>query len=210
MARRGTVGDADGAPLDERVRALLAANDVSRATTETLRALGPEVLGFLYGVLGSEADAEEVLAATSERLWRSLTSFEWGCSLRTWAYVIARHEIERFRRGARRHVAGRVPISELEDVLTAVRTETRSDLRSEKRVKLRAFRDELSVDDRTLLILRVDRGLPWDEIALAFLENPERCPPEERKRESARLRKRYQIIKQHLAKRAREEGLLPK
>jgi RNA polymerase sigma-70 factor (ECF subfamily) len=100
--------------------------------------------------------------------------------------------------------------SELDEVVAVVRTETASALRTEKRTKLQALRDELSVDDRTLLILRVDRDLPWDEIARAFLADPEAVADEDRlRREAARLRKRFQLVKGRLAERAREEGLLP-
>ncbi|MGH7296105.1 MAG: RNA polymerase sigma factor [Polyangiaceae bacterium] len=193
---------------EERVRAMVSAGDVSRATTAVLRDLGPEVFGFLRGALGDEADADEVFAATSERIWRSLSAFRWQCTLRTWAYVIARNEIARFIQGKKRRNAGRVTPSELDHVVAAVRTETQSALRSEKRDKLRALRDELPVDDRTLLILRVDRGLEWEAIARAFLEDPEGCSEEQIKREAARLRKRFQLVKRRLSDRAREEGLL--
>jgi RNA polymerase sigma-70 factor, ECF subfamily len=195
--------------LDDRVRALLAEGKATEAVTEALRVLGPDVLGFLSGVMGNDADADEVFAVVNERLWRSLSTFEWRCSLRTWSHVIARHEIERYRRGARRHVQGRVPISELAEVIAAVQTATRSRQRSAHQHAVSRLRDELPPEDRALLVLRVDRELPWDEIALAFSEDPERCSDEERKREAARLRKRFQLLKKRLADRARDEGLLP-
>jgi RNA polymerase sigma-70 factor (ECF subfamily) len=195
---------------DDRVRAAVLAGDVAAAVTDLLQSLGPEVFGFLRGALGNDADADEVFAATSERIWRSLAGFRWQCTLRTWVYVIARHEVVRFVRGARRHKAGRVTPSALEDVVAAVRTETLSALRTEKRSKLKALRDELPVDDRTLLILRVDRSLRWEEIARAFLPDLESWTEEEVRRESARLRKRFQLVRKRLADRAREEGLFPK
>lgn len=195
--------------LDERVRALLAAGDTSRAVTEALHVLGPEILGFLSRGLGNDADADEVLALVGERLWRSLATFEWRCSLRTWAHVLARNESHRFRRGARRHVQGRIPISALAEVIAAARTETREQQRSAREQAIARLREELPDEDRELLVLRVDRELPWDEVALAFSEDPERCSDAERKTEAARLRKRFQILKKRLADRARAEGLLP-
>src|SRR5262249_27624059 len=108
--------------LDESVLSFLGAGDAARALTEALRKLGPEVFGFLVGALGNDADADEVFSMWSVALWRSLGRFQGRCSLRTWTYVLARHEIGRFRKGAQRHVAGRVPISELKDVLVAART----------------------------------------------------------------------------------------
>jgi RNA polymerase sigma-70 factor (ECF subfamily) len=203
-------GDRPAPASDERVRAVLQAGDVGQAVTDLLRSLGPEVFGFLRGALGNDGDADEVFAATSERLWRSLATFRWQCTLRTWTYVIARHEVVRFLHGERRHKVGRVTTSALKEVVAAVRTETLSALRSEKKSKVKALRDELPVDDRTLLILRVDRNLQWEEIAHAFLSDVESPTAEEIRREAARLRKRFQIIRKRLADRAREEGLLPR
>jgi RNA polymerase sigma-70 factor (ECF subfamily) len=191
--------------LDGRVRSLLAAGDTSGAATLVLRELGPEVLGFLSGVLG-DADADEVYSALSERLWKSLRGFEGRCSLRTWTYVLARREITRFRKGMRRHAEGRVPLSELKDVLAVPRSRSRSALATHKQRQLTALRDELPIEDRTLLILRVDRKLAFDEIALAFADNPEVFAEVDRKREAARLRKRFQLVKQRLVARARRHA----
>jgi RNA polymerase sigma-70 factor (ECF subfamily) len=191
--------------LDSQIRALLDAADLRAATTLALRELGPELLGFLSGVLGND-DGDEAFSRLSVRLWQSLKGFEGRCSLRTWSYVLARQEIGRFRRDARKHVDGRVRISELEDALAEVRTRTRSTLAAARRHTFRKLRDELPIEDRTLLILRVDRGLKWDEIALAFAPDPEQSREEDRKREAARLRKRFQLIKDRLVTRAREES----
>jgi RNA polymerase sigma-70 factor (ECF subfamily) len=197
----------DVSTTDERARGLAEAGDQAAAATLVLRELGPEIFGFLRAALGSSADADEVSAATSERIWRSLPAFQWRSSVRTWAYVIARNEAARFQRGARRRNAGRVTPSQLEDVVAIVRTETRSALRTEKRDKIRALREELSIDDRTLLILRVDRDLEWTAVARIFLGD-EASPDEVTKREAARLRKRFQLVRLRLVERAREEGLL--
>lgn len=195
---------------DEHVRHLVQNGEVDRATTEILRALGAEVFGFLHGVVRSDADAEEVFSATSERLWRSIAGFRWQCALRTWVYCIARHEMLRFIEGARRRNAARVTPSALDDVVAVVRTETLSALRTEKRDKLRMLRDELPYEDRTIVILRVDRELSWEEIARTFLADHENSTDDEITREAARLRKRFQLVKERLAARARQEGLLPR
>lgn len=187
--------------LDDQVRALLAAGDVSAATTLVLRVLGPEVHGFLCAVVG-ESDGDEVFSLLSERLWRSLATFQGRCSVRTWTYFLARREISRFKRGARRHEIGRQPISQFEDVLAEVRSKSREALASARREKLLRLRDELPQEDRMTLILRIDRGLSWTDIALAFAEDPEHVPEDELKREAARLRKRLQLVKERLKARA--------
>jgi RNA polymerase sigma-70 factor (ECF subfamily) len=192
--------------LDAQIRALLDAGDLRGATTLALRELGPEILGFLSGVLGND-DGDEAFARVSVRLWRSMKGFEGRCSLRTWTYVLARQEIGRFRRGARKHVDGRVRISEIEEVVAEVRSRTQSTLVGARRRTFKKLRDELPIEDRTLLILRVDRGLKWDDIALAFAPDPEAFGDVDKKRETARLRKRFQLIKDKLVARARQESV---
>lgn len=167
------------------------------------------MFGFIAGILKKGHDTDEVFAAVSERLWRSLPAFRWRCSLRTWAYVITRREVTRFRSGQRRHDVGRVPISQVEDVIAAATTQARATHRSaERREKLESLREELPVDDRMLFVLRLDRNMSWDEIALVFAADAATCGDDERKREAARCRKRYQLIKDRLTRRARDEGLL--
>src|SRR5258708_23193031 len=98
---------------DDAVRALVAAGHADRAATLVVRSLGPEVFGFLRAALGRDVDADEVFAATSERVWRSLARFQWQSSLRTWVYVIARHQMVPHIQGARRLQGGRRPPSAL-------------------------------------------------------------------------------------------------
>jgi RNA polymerase sigma factor (sigma-70 family) len=190
------------AGFEDRVRSLLTAGDTREAATLAWRELGPEVLGFLSGVLG-DVDADEVFSIWGERLWKSLKGFEGRCSIRTWTYVLALREITRFRKRMRKHAEG--PLSELKDVPTAARTPSRSTTATARQQQLIALRDELPIEDRMLLILRVDRKLSFDEIALAFADHPEAFIVVDRMRESARLRKRFQLIKQRLISRLRDQ-----
>lgn len=190
---------------DAHVRELIEAGDIVGATTIALRVLGPEVMGFISRVLGSDADAQEVFAATSERLWRSFKSFSWRCSLRTWTYVLARGEIERFRDGARRSGRGRVGMSEIDDVALEVSARSRWESLAERQTLIAKLREELPDADRVLLVLRVDRELAWEDIALVFLKSESENSEGERKREAARLRKRFQLVKERLAQRVRAE-----
>src|SRR5215470_10318119 len=105
--------------VDAELRPLLRAERFMEATTLVLRNLGPEILGFLSAVLGN-VDGDEVFAAFSESLWRSLASYRSKCGIRTWAYMLARQQISRHRKGAR-HQPPQVRISELADVLQEVR-----------------------------------------------------------------------------------------
>ena len=109
---------------------------------------------------------------------------------------LARHASHDFREAQR---AGRrlaVPLTEASAVsrlVAEVRTETLSLYRTETKSAIHKLREELDPDDQTLLILRVDRDLGWDELARLFIADGEPTP-ENVKRESARLRKRFQVL----------------
>jgi RNA polymerase sigma-70 factor (ECF subfamily) len=191
--------------VEARVRSLVEGGRHQQAAGEALRALGPEVLGYLRGMMGSDADGDEVFAAVSTRVWRGLAAFEWRCSLRTWVYLLAHREMARFRQQGRRHAEGRVPLSQIQSIMAEVRSTVTG--RSALRQKLAKLREELPEEDQELLVLRVDRNLEWDEIALIFSKKADDWTDADTKREAARLRKRFQLIKERLAKRFREEGL---
>lgn len=192
---------------DASIRRAFEAAGTSAATTETLRRYGKEILGLLVGLLRDEDEACDVFSLFSERLWQTFDQFEWKCSVRTWAYLLARRASVDF---ARQRKPGRVALSEASEVsalVARVRTETLTYLRTETKDAVARLRDALPADDRMLLILRVDRRLSWDELAEVFLAD-EAATPEAKKRESARLRKRFQLVKEKLVEMGREQGLL--
>ena len=76
-------------PLEIRLRQLLSDGDLKGAATETIRGYGSALLRFLRGLLGNGADAEEVFARASERIWRSLPEFRGESELRTWCFRLA-------------------------------------------------------------------------------------------------------------------------
>jgi RNA polymerase sigma-70 factor (ECF subfamily) len=185
------------------IRAAWERKDFTGATTVALRLYGPEVLGFLLAMQKNYDAAEEAFSLFAERLWQGMSQFEWKCSLRTWSYLLARNAAADLHRREARHQRSRValsnaPISELE---ARVRTETMSLLRTEKRSALVRLRDELPEEDRALLILRVDRNLPWRDIAMVL-------GVEDADRESARLRKRFQLVKDRLRALGKVRGLV--
>ena len=149
--------------LEAEVRSLCERGDHDAAATRLVRGYGPELLGFLVAVQGSQTDANDSFSEVAEAVWRGLPSFAWESSARTWAYGIARNVVRIRRRNAarrRRYTAG-AGLSTLDGVVQRVRTETASFLRTEKRTRLQALRDSLSETDRMLLVLRLDRGLAW-------------------------------------------------
>jgi RNA polymerase sigma-70 factor (ECF subfamily) len=189
--------------LEAELATLIRAKELDRAATRALEAYGPELYGFLISLLGSEGDAAEVFSQTGEDLWKGLPSFGLGCTVRTWLYVLARHAAARFRRSPWNRRTGD---SRLDALVDAARTRTQPWLRTDVKDRFRALRESLDEDDRSLLVLRVDRGLAWEEVARVTLglEAPDAAVLA---RETDRLRKRYQLLKDDLRRRAREAGL---
>jgi RNA polymerase sigma-70 factor (ECF subfamily) len=72
------------------------------------------------------------------------------------------------------------------------------------------LREQLPMEDQTLVVLRVTRKLEWKEIARVMTDTPEGSEPAERdlNQEAARLRKRFQLVKQKLHQMASEAGLV--
>jgi RNA polymerase sigma-70 factor (ECF subfamily) len=193
--------------LEGRIRGLLEARDFRAAATASVEGYGPEVLGFLVTLLRSEHDATEVFSQTCEDLWSGLPRFEGRSSLRTWFYVLARHAAARFGRSPHRRPGRNVRVSDVEDLAEAVRSRTLPHLRTEVKNRFAAIRDSLPEEDRALLVLRVDRNMSWSEIALVLC--PEDDSSEAIARAAARLRKRFQLVKEDIRARARTAGLLP-
>jgi RNA polymerase sigma-70 factor (ECF subfamily) len=208
----GLVRGVDRLRLEQDVRALSKRGDHVAAATLALGGYGPEILGFLIAVHQNEADASEAFSEFSEVVWRKLPAFTWEATLRTWAYAVARNVSRALHRNASRRGrrAGAAGDSVLEGIAQAVRSETLTYLRTEMKTRLQALRDQLPEEDRMLVVLRVDRGLEWNELARVLGEAEGDTPIYETAlaREAARLRKRFQLVKDKLRELARREGLV--
>lgn len=210
--------------LETDVRNLVEAGRHDVAAERTIKGYGPELYGFLVAFHRDAQDAGDVFSLVAENVWRGLPTFSWECSLRAWCYTIARNASYRFRKVARREAARKVGVddTQAEKLAAQVRTETRSFLQTAAKDRFALLRASLSPADQALLILRVDRKLGWDELARIMLAgetdedatdpgSPTMAPSAaELARESARLRKRFQLVKEKLRKMGEEAGLLPK
>ena len=196
------------------IDALLKDRAFDRAATAIIEAYGAELFGFLVNVLGNDDDAAEVFSQVGEDLWRGLATFRGSCSARTWLYVLARNAVLKFRRAPfRRHL--HLTGDRLFDAAVhTARTPTPLWQRTGAKDKWRELREALSDEDRTLLALRINRGFEWEDVARVTLsaapeEEPGATPHGEAlRREAARLRKRFQLLKHELRDRAREAGLV--
>jgi RNA polymerase sigma-70 factor, ECF subfamily len=197
------------AGVEGEVRRLCASGETEAATVLALRHHGGELLGLLVGLLRDEDAADDVFSRVCQRVWRGMAGFGWQCSLRAWLYVIARNAARQFQRdeGRRARHERRLGSAELVAVAEHIRSATRSWLRTEDPRSLARLRERLPEEDRLLLILRVDRGLQWLDLARVFVGS-ERAGGADLAREAARLRKRFQLVRERVVRMAREEGLL--
>jgi len=169
------------------------------------------LVGFLLSHLRDETAATDVFSVFTEDLWRGLPGFEGRSSLRVWAYALAKNAASRHLAAPHRRRARNVPLSQagdLAELADAVRTETSAYLRTEAKTKLAELRERLSPDERALLVLRVDRGLDWIDVARILFMQEGALPGDDIKKEAARVRKRFQALKEKVRRMAKEARLL--
>ena len=190
------------------VQAFVERGDAHGATKLIIETYGVEVFGYVTSLLKDEDLASDAFSAACENVFKAVTAFRGQSSVRTWFYTIARHAAFREARQQRRRRGE--PISMLEgDLAAPIRTATAAFRKTEIKDKVAQLRESLSAEERELLLLRIDRGLSWNEIAAVCL-GAETAPAEaELKLEAARCRKQFERAKAKLRKLAEQAGLLP-
>ena len=206
--------------LDRAVRDRLDAGDVPGAVALVVERLGHSIHGYLRTLL-SEDEADEAYSRFQEDVMKGLPKFRWECPVRAWAHRIAFHAAARIWRMPRRRLEEPLPssLSRLGPGSNGSQPGT-----SGRHAGLAVLRASLSVEDQTLLTLRIDRELEWEEIA-AVLDVGEGgegtsggggTPPgttgdggrRSYAREAAALRKRYERLTRRLREEARHHGLI--
>lgn len=161
-----------------RARGLLAQGELNLAVHAALEAFGPEVFGFLVGVVDDVGQASVLYAQMAQRVANEIEAFRWETSLRMWMYGLARSELLDGRRRRRpdvlpREGADRTTLNRTSPRHTPGASLTPVDTSSWRpRLLLdavRAVRKALSEEERELLILRVDRGFAFVDIAVMEL-----------------------------------------
>ena len=197
--------------VEQAVERACKAGELDLAATRAFEAYGPEIISFLVARLRSSSDGEEAFAMFAEDLWKGLPGFGFRCSVRGYMYTLARNAANRWasspgnRRERNLTISAQTALSVLRE---HTRTATQMHQRTDVKDKVRALREQLPDEDQTLLILHVDRGLPWREIAMVMNEQGETLDDDSLGRESARLRKRFERVKDELRELAAKAGLL--
>lgn len=185
--------------VETRVLAHSEAGRPDEAATAAIEGYGAAVFGYLRSVLDDEDDARDAYAQWAEDLWKGLPGFRREASLRGWTYRLAWHAACRLRRDPYRARGVRLPTSAASRLAASVAASTVAT--GSRRAGLDRLRAQLPPEDRTLLTLRLDRELEWDEVAVVL--SAEGAPVG-----AAALRKRFERLKERLRELAREEGLL--
>ena len=107
-----------------------------------------------------------------------------------------RNERDAFRRHARP-----LATEEISRLAAEVRSSTALHLRSEAKDAVACLRMQLTPSEQSLLVLRIDRGLSWEEVATVM------STPEEHL-DAQTVAKRFQRVKTKLRKLAEDAGLL--
>jgi RNA polymerase sigma-70 factor (ECF subfamily) len=190
--------------LEAELTTLLAQRDYCGAATSALKGYGSEILSLMAALHRNTEDAKDAFSLFCEALWKGLPGFEGRSSFRTWAYTIAHHASCRFREKQHGNREVVVSVSEF-DQMAAALTTTWSRLRKQVGSRVERLRGRLDPDDQMLLILRVERELDWRDLARVMNHGKDLDDPT-LMRESARLRKRFQSIKEQLRDMARREA----
>lgn len=203
--------DAEVARTEQAIQAAFRVQDFRAAATLAVENYGAEVCGFLAARLRNPADVGDVFSMFCEDLWSALPNFRWQCSIRGYCYTLARNAANRYsvapcNRADRR--AAFADDEQLSCLIERTRSQTAAHLRTEVKSRMRTLREQLPEDDQTLLILRVERMLPWRELAIVMSENGEPLDASALDQASARMRKRFQLVKDKLKELARLDGLL--
>jgi RNA polymerase sigma-70 factor (ECF subfamily) len=194
------MGEPARAELEEAVGRHLDKGELSEAATAAIRGYGPEILGYLAAILRDDDAAAESFSRFAEDLWKGLPGFKRKASMRTWAYRVAWNAAQDTIADAFRRRGRRLDTSEMSQLAVSVRSSSAEFLADAAKARLQALRANLQPDEQTLLVLRLNRGLAWSEVAEVLSTAEEQLDP-------AAVRKRYERLKEKLRKLARGERL---
>jgi RNA polymerase sigma-70 factor (ECF subfamily) len=205
------VGNGPSDDVEIAIKSAFDEGDLKRVATLTLETYGPELMGFLAACHRRIAEAEEVFSYFSEDLWRGLPDFKWRCSMRTWVYTLARNADRRYRRNPHTRPGRHVALKDAPEVMEAIekiRTGTATYLQTGFRNEVYDLRAQLTLEQQEILILRLDRGLAWRNIAFIMQDENEPEDEAQLERHTQTLRKRYDRIKEKLRRCAEQAGML--
>jgi RNA polymerase sigma-70 factor, ECF subfamily len=191
--------------LEDAITRALVAGDLHDAATRAIRGYGRDLLHYLRSVLQDSEAASDVFAELCSDMWRGLAAFRRESSFRTWAYRLAwnaaRDHVRDVRRRQQR--VRRLETTEAEHLADELSRNTPAGLRStgvvEKMARIAAM---LDLEERSLLLLRVEQQLPWKDVANVVSQSGDEV-------DDVTVRKRFDRLKRKirdLADAAKQQG----
>ena len=183
--------------IEDAVRQMLGASDHDRAATALIRGYGPRILDYLRATLRDEGLAGDAFSQFGENVWRGITTYRGDGSVLAWSYALAWSAVTRVTDSGYLRRRQRLATTEAGQLVAEVQTATRPYQRTEIKDAVARLREQLAVDEQTLLYLRVDQDLAWGEVATIM------------RVDAAVLRKRFERVKDKLRALATASGLIP-
>lgn len=118
----------------------------------------PKLKGYCVKVLGNQSDAEEAVQETIIKALTHLPGFKWLVSFKSWLFKIAHHECINKIRERRWDI-----IQYDDDYLDSL--EAHSAHEDDIALVISTMLENLSFDDRNIMLLRYRTGLEFQEIA---------------------------------------------
>jgi RNA polymerase sigma-70 factor (ECF subfamily) len=118
---------------------------------------------YVYSLVASTADAQDILQEAKVTMWKQFAKFEPGTNFRAWARKIATNQILNYRRAAKK-----LPNAELEDQFieaVAAEIDRRADVLDCKADALRLCLRKLPEAHRKLVVWRYYEDCGIEEIA---------------------------------------------
>jgi RNA polymerase sigma-70 factor (ECF subfamily) len=187
--------------LERAIAGHLAAGELAAAATAALDTLGPQILGYLVATMRDDDAAYEVFGYFSEQLWKSIATFRGDSAFKTWAYKLVMHSVSRYHRDGFRRLGRPLASSELSAIAEQVRSRTAPYQQTAVKDRFARLREALAPEEQTLLFLRVDQDMSWNDIAAVLGADGDSVT-------AAALRKRFERAKARLRELAIKEGLL--
>jgi RNA polymerase sigma-70 factor (ECF subfamily) len=187
--------------VEAEIAHLLETRDLPAAAAAIVRRYGPAILGYLAALARDADRADDVFSQFCEDLWCGLPAFRRDASVRTWVYKLAWHAWLRNEREAYRRRGRSLATEEISRLAAEVRSTTALYLRSGAKDAVARLREQLTPAEQSLLVLRIDRGLSWSEVASVMSTPEEQLDPQT-------VAKRFQRVKARLRQLAEAAGLL--
>ena len=147
--------------LEHEVGACLRAGDIEGAAHRVVNSFGPGVQGYLRVALTEERMARDVFALFSESVWSGIRRWRGTPALEVWVYRLAYQCAKQSREGSggKRSSKQRTGVRDLDETRAA----TLEPFGPVEDAEL--LRRELTLEEQTLLTLRIDRDFGWTDIA---------------------------------------------